>query len=336
MVSHGSDGDTRKELQTVLGSSLEDIGQHLRNYNSRLREVTAVTLQVANSTWIADDYHVLHEYSETIKSNYEAEAFSMKPGDESVVNNWCSDKTKKMISSVLSPGTISLLTKLLLVNAIYFKGTWKIQFDKENTREDTFHARDKELTLPFMSLPKTNHLYKKAVSYQAVILKYGRGADNSFASVIVLPNDNESLDVLTEELGSQQSQELFFGGFSSKEGFVTLPRFQVEWGTKSVKKALELQGLNVAFSDKANFSLLSEPPDLAIADVLHKAVLKVNEEGAEAAAVTVVQMKTRCAVRPSSQPFHMKMDRPFLFAIVDMASLAVLFLGRIEEPSILK
>jgi serpin B len=324
MVSHGSNGKTRSELESILGGNIDTLGTSLKEYNTKIQKQDSVVVQVANSTWVHKDYKLIPQFSEIVQTNYFAEANPLEVGDEAKVNSWCADKTKQLITEVLAKGSIQNDTHLLLINAIYFKGIWQTQFEKEKTVEGPFHARTKELTLPIMSLPKGNFNYKRSARFEAVSLPYGQ-KDHSFAAVVVLPKDNDTLDELVENL---DVNDIFFSNFDKMEGTMTLPRFQIEWGTESVLSSLKKLGMDIACSSGADFSLLTDPGNLAISDVLHKAVLKVNEEGSEAAAVAVVAM-SRC-LKPS---FRMEVNRPFLFGIVDVVSKVVLFLGKIEEPT---
>jgi len=241
-----------------------------------------VTLLAANSTWTAKEYEISQDFKDIAKNYYDAEARELT--DVASVNKWCAEHTNNLIKQVLS--TLDPPIKMLLVNAIYFKGAFQFTFDQDQTSLAHFHTRKDVLEIEFMKQKRNNFMYKQSNTYQAVLLEYGQ----KFASVVVLPTNNDVLDEMVKNLPGTWTN-LFFEEYVKSKGFLTFPRFQIEYGS-SMAANLKLLGINTAFTKHANFSHLSNPGDLYIGDVIHRAILKVNEEGAEAAAVTVVA--TRC------------------------------------------
>lgn len=287
-----------------------------------------VKLAIANSTWAKG---VKPEYVARMSETLGAEAFAL-PGDAAPINAWCAEKTAGLIPSILAQLDASVVA--VLISAIYFKGAWSSVFQQRATKVAKFHAFDGELRCHMMK--KTLKAKDKCYRYGAIgtvarglELNYGSGR---FRTLLALPNEpgEAALDATCEAVFGEGSYRDVVAGFNQPHDPIelSLPRFSSTFGTDLVNTFKAL-GVASAFSDAdANFDRLTSA-SVHVSAIIHKAVLIVNEEGAEAAAVTAVSLEKGGAAR---ECLVFAVDRPFVFAIVDSELSAVLFCGRIVHP----
>lgn len=333
MTYNGAKGETAEEMADVLGISDLDLEQINEESQALMQILTKssedVTMSIANSLWGRKDITFKQEYLESTTNYYQAKVESVdfsKAGTVDLINGWIEDNTNDKIQKMLSE--LDPLTVLVLVNAIYFKGTWEAEFDKDLTSEQDFTKGDGDtVTVDMMHQESDSYNYYEDEEVQLVELPY---TDDETVMYVLLPKEGVTLDALGQDLDSAVWQE-WTSGVESKEGTVELPKFKMEYGTKSLKNSLENLGMKLAFS-AADFSLMSEQAqDWIIDDVLHKSFVDVNEEGTEAAAATAVIM-LETAMEDDSK-FYFRADHPFLFAIADKESGAVLFVGVMQVPA---
>eukprot|EP01010_Urceolus_cornutus_P003740 NODE_543_length_1560_cov_261.755791_g409_i0.p1 GENE.NODE_543_length_1560_cov_261.755791_g409_i0~~NODE_543_length_1560_cov_261.755791_g409_i0.p1 ORF type:complete len:405 (-),score=88.86 NODE_543_length_1560_cov_261.755791_g409_i0:212-1426(-) len=328
VLSLGADGDTLRELRSVLAH--DQIGDEatVTAANQVLMQAmvgaAGVQFQTANSIWCrADDSDILPAFKQAAQSGYAATAFPLTQAEP--INSWCAEHTDGKISHIID--LVTSATVMVIVNAIYFKGTWKTMFDKEATKPGTFHilggGEPKEV--PMMKLT-TEFSYLETETLQLVDLEYGEG---EFGSIVVLPKPGQDINQLVARLSVDEWAQ-WMHGRSKKEGTLQLPRMKVEFGTIDLIPALQKMGLNAPFGGSCNLSRLTSEPAV-VSNVMHKAVVELNEEGATAAAATAVVV-SRCLPAPGNLPFEMKVDRPFLFTIYHRPSETIVFLGRIADP----
>lgn len=241
------------------------------------------------------------------------------------VNAWCAQQTRDRIQDLLAPGTVDRLTALILTNAIYFKGTWKQQFDPKRTQEGPFHLeRGPSVQVPLMHTKATLG-YREEATFQALELPY---AGDALSMVVLLPKERDGLAGLEALLDAGRLAALL-GDLREEEVTVTFPRFTFT-SQFSLAGTLASMGMPTAFTERADFSAMCAGPEpLWIGAVIHKAFVEVNEEGTEAAAATAVTM-TRATALPRTTTFVA--DHPFIFLIRDRVTGAVLFLGRMADP----
>mmetsp|Transcript_46608 Transcript_46608/g.112066 ORF Transcript_46608/g.112066 Transcript_46608/m.112066 type:complete len:375 (+) Transcript_46608:1218-2342(+) len=279
---------------------------------------------VANSVWAKGD--VLDSFKQVCSSAFHAQSLALNGAGP--INDWVSTQTKGMIKKLLEkepPGPAVLL------NAVYFKGEWKHKFDPANTAKAQFRGfggSPKECDMMKSDSKKT--IYAETPTSHVVVLPYGSGR---FSGIVALPKE-EGPAAMSGAVG-----ELFAdaGSFSkvlesqsSKHVILSLPRFKVDYGPKSLKSALESMGVKSGFTQSQGFLRMTSDPSVYIEDVLHKAVIEVNEEGTEAAAATAVVM-TRSLPPP---PVHVTVDRPFLFAVHDKETDTLLCVSRVVDPEL--
>ena len=253
--------------------------------------------------------------------------FQTQP-DEAVkaINAWVSTKTRARIKELINRDVLNGDTRLILTNAIYFKGRWESVFEKSATRDEDWHS-PKTSNVPMMH-QKGGYLYYEGDDFQAVNLPYkGR----QLSMLVVLPRKTDGLAALETRWATQQTFRQVTEGFDSESVILSLPRFKIEMEFK-LKPVLCALHADLAFSDDADFSGIADEP-LKISEVIHKAFVEVNEEGTEAAAATVVVMALCAGVssRPP-EPKVFKADHPFLFFIWDRKTNTLFFSGRVLDP----
>ena len=338
MTYGGAGGDTASQMEKALrftgGKELthrafSELGERM----AEIQKEGNVELSVANSIWPQSGYPFLPEYLSLLEINYGVEitpldyARAPEPSRKKI-NGWVEDKTKEKIKDLIPQGSIDPLTRMVLVNAIYFKGNWADQFDPEATKTAPFTLSSGEsVEVPFMARTG-KYGYAGFPGFQMVELPY---AGRDLSMLVLLPDAGTPLSSIEEKMNIENFET--WKKFLSEEKVVLfLPRFRITWGSFSLVKALQSLGMVDAFSSScADFSGMDGRPDwLYITDVLHKAFVDVNEEGTEAAAATAVVVGARSVAAP---PVVFRADRPFLFIIQEKSTGSILFMGRVSDPS---
>ncbi len=332
MVTIGAKGETQKQLNATFHFG-NDVRIH-RNLGVLQRDISssksdAITISVANKAWLQTDYNILSGYRRNLKKLYRTSLYKVdfKSNPESsrqTINMAIEHDTKQLIKNLLPQGSIDNLTRLVLTNAIYFKGKWKEPFESEKTKERNFTlANGTTVKHPFMNADKTFG-YVKGNDYAALEMDY---KGDEFSMVIILPNEGIPLNEFESTFTIEKYDEVI-KAFEPQKMLVFIPQFTVEGGF-SMKKILNEMGLIVPFTDDADFSGISGNKDLKISDAYHKAFIEVSEEGTTAAAATavVVAMKSM----PNFNVFDA--NRPFLFILRHKPTNTILFIGRFAKPA---
>lgn len=287
-------------------------------------------LQVANALWGQKGYPWLEEFLARTRTDYgaglrEVDFLGATEQARKTINAWVEEQTKDKIRELLRRGILTGLTRLVLTNAIYFKGDWASKFDEKATREAPFKVSlDKSVQVPMMN-QTGGFRYAETDELQILRMPY-QGEDLSM--VILLPRKVNGLAALERTLSAQKVTALI-GKLQQREVIVSVPKFKL---TRSfgLGPTLRAMGMEDAFTGAADFSGMNGQKDLFISAVVHKAFVDVNEEGTEAAAATAVVMRT-VSVRPRPPVF--RADRPFLFIIRHEKTGAILFIGRLVDPN---
>jgi serpin B len=314
--------------QNQLAASFCELQGQLNNDQPK----QANELNIANGMWAQNDQPLLPAYLKVAREKYGAnlKQSDFRNGSEAArleINNWVSDQTKGKICNLIQAGLLGPSTRLVLVNAIYFKGRWASEFDQHNTIESTFSiAPTQKLQVPLMSLT-ANFKYAEVEGLQVLELPY---AGNDLAMVILLPDETDGLKTLEKQL-NEASLYRWLAPAREQKVAVFLPKFKLS-AQFSLAKDLAAMGMTDAFSPRADFSGMDGQRDLFISAVVHKAFVDVNEEGTEAAAATGVVMRSMAVMRPRPTPVF-RADHPFIFLIRDTRSGGILFLGRMVDPS---
>ena len=219
------------------------------------------------------------------------------------------------------------MTRLVLTNAIYFKGDWAVKFKEENTEPADFHVNEDKIVDVQMMYQKGDFGYSENDNMQLLQLPY-KGQELSM--LIILPESIAALSSVESRFGSDTIRS-WLSQMREREVDVYLPKFKMTCGTLELNKILSEMGMKDAFSDAADFSGMTGGRDLFISNVMHKAFVEVNEEGTEAAAATGVGMKLLSLPAP---PPVFRADRPFIFMILDNNTQCILFIGRVVNPTI--
>ncbi|MEJ2721847.1 MAG: serpin family protein [bacterium] len=333
MTYNGASGETAEAMARVLGFSHLDVGA----LNNAMAGLTAtlehgdslVQLTIANSLWGRQGFSFSELFLDRNREYYGAEVATLdfdSPDAPAAINRWVSDATKGMITKIVDQ--IPPEVVLELINAIYYKGRWQKEFDAARTRQLPFHlATGDSVNVPMMS-QSGSYRYMAGEGFQAVRLPYGEG---EIAMYVFLPDAPPGLDALLGSLDGDTWSK-WMSAFHKRDGNVLLPRFKTKYECL-LNGPLKAMGMAIAFeAGRADFSgMTSQPANLFISSVLHKAVVEVNEEGTEAAAVTEITIGVTAAI-PEEKPFRFVADHPFFFVIRDDGTGTVLFLGIINSP----
>jgi serpin B len=319
-VLHFPDGD---KLHPSFGSLIHQIngGGNKKGYE----------LATANALWGQQGYGFLPEYLQLVKQNYggglkDVDFIGATEEARKTINAWVERQTQDKIKELLHKGDVDPLTRLVLTNAIYFKGAWMQPFPKGATKDEPFYlAADRKLQTPLMH--QTAHLgYAEGDGLQALELPYAGG---DLSLLVLLPKEKGGLAELEKKLTTEMVAGVV-GRLRPREVQVALPRFKTT-ARFELRKVLSDMGMPRAFDDDADFSGMTGRRDLWISKVIHQAFVDVNEEGTEAAAATAVVMATPGAVDSEPAPVF-RADHPFVFLIRDTRSGSILFLGRLADP----
>jgi len=332
MTAHGSAGATWDAMAGAMGVSGLTRAQvsagNLALRDELLKADKKVRLDIANSLWLRKGVQLQKQFAADCGKYYQASVTTLdfaQPDAVVTINDWVSKNTGgriRQIVSELKPEEI-----LILINAIYFKGSWTREFDPKLTSAREFHLVSGGSKRQMMNR-EDRFRYKADDAMQAVALPYGDGRLNMY---IFLPRDKDGLGKLIDATKPDNFAELF-AGFGDRKGTVVLPRFKIEF-EQSLNAALKQLGMKQAFGPGADFTRMVMPPytSMGISEVLHKTFVEVNEEGTEAAAVTAVTVMATAMPRPEER-FSFVCDHPFLCAIRDDVTGSVLFLGAIFDP----
>ena len=335
MTYAGARENTAKQMADVLHfpSGQNKVHPAFGQLETLLNEIQTqgdIRLNVANSLWPQEGYPFLEEYLALVKKHY---GVVITPLDyqraaekaRKIINQWVEEKTKDKIKNLIQPGVLDAVTRLVLVNAIYFKGNWAIQFDEKWTKDDTFYLLSGRTVQTPLMTQKEEFPYGDGEFLQVLELPY---VGESLSMIVLLPNEKDGLPQLEKQL-TAANLERWTSGLRKQKVKVFLPKFKMT-SQFSLSKTLVGMGMGDAFNpNKANFSGMDGRLNwLYIGAVLHKAFIDVNEEGTEAAAATAVVMKIRMAAPPPT----FKADHPFIFFIRENTTGSILFLGRVMDP----
>jgi serpin B len=335
MTYEGARGQTAEEIRQVFHYP-EDIEILRRGYAGIINQINKkdkkYELRTANALWAQKNYPFLPEYFKTVEKYYGGKVTNVDFARDTensrlTINKWVEEQTRNRIKDLIPQGVITSLTRLVLTNAIYFKGNWETQFPKQNTKEADFKvSADKKVRVPMMFIGGRKFNYTENEALQLLELPY---AGNELSMLVLLPRNE--LSEVEPYLKPDKIQDLM-KGMRQEEVDVYLPRFKFE--TKYLmggeKGILGRMGMPTAFSEmRADFSGMTGKPDLYITEVVHQAFVEVNEEGTEAAAATGIIMGAKAVLMKKV----FRADHPFIFLIQEKRTGAILFFGRVIDPT---
>lgn len=331
MLYNGASGTTQQEIASLLSLSKIDL-KILNTTNASLLQNLqsadpSVDVAIANSLWARQGIAFRHQFLKNNRQFYQAQVTSLNfdsVESSGIINRWVEENTLGKIMQVvdrINPDDI-----MFLINAVYFKGNWTNQFDKNLTAQQSFYlANGTSKQHPFMS-GAGDYRYYENQQFQAINLPYG---DRRLSMYIFLPKKNSNLNTFLGQLNPTNWNQ-WLSQFKSQKGTIELPRFKQEYEIE-LSKTLMALGLKTMFdANKADFANLTSER-VKVNSIKHKTFIEVNEEGTEAAASTSVGVGVTSAT-PSSKPFSMIVDRPFFYAIRDNQTGIILFMGTIVDP----
>lgn len=330
----GARGETKAQMAKVLGyrldavniaHTLNELGQSLASDDGKIKA------KISNAAWVQEGLELTDEYRSCLKGigdllrevDYENAAESVRHE----INRWVEEITENLIRNLVPTGALDRLTRLVLVNAIYFKGEWASKFNEKNTKKREFHNLEgPPVSTDMMFQPKVKGLYMKESNlgggFQAARIPYG---DGSIHLAVIMPDD---LGLFEEKL----NLHLLKAALRMDEAKInlTMPKFKTE-GEFFLGSHLISMGMRHAFSDAfADFCGITEKEPLKISEVIHKAVIEVSEEGTEAVAATAAVMKRFLSMPAREMIVTLTLDRPFIYLILDQFRTP-LFMGRITS-----
>lgn len=338
MTQAGARGETAAQMAKTLELTLapEVLHPAMGALQSELTATRpgAPELRIANRLWAQAGMPIEPDFQEITGQHYgaglELVPFTSAPEKaRSQINRWVEEKTNNKVKDLMPAGSVDANTRLVLTNAIYFKGKWATPFDKRSTKSEPFTIRPG--TSPAVPMMRATLRAGLGQTEDASVLQLAYGSpspDRFLAMVVILPKEVDGLPTVESRLAAGQLKA-YLDVVQPAQVDVALPRFKITWETE-LSKQLAAMGMPLPFDPtRADFSGISKAVPLYVSGVYHKAFVDVNEEGTEAAAATGVGMRTRSMTAP---PAVFRADHPFVFLIRDVATGAVLFMGRVVDP----
>ena len=327
MTLNGAAGETWNQMRGVLGFGNLTQEEINASYESLIDLLVgldpAVETAVGNSVWTRQGFPVHADFLDSVRETFGAEVAELdfaNPAASARINEWVKAATNGRIEDIV-PAAIPFNVVMYLINTIYFKGSWTYRFDPSETRPERFHLDDGSTrTVPLMTF-RRELPYQENGRFQAVDLPYG---GHAFSMTVLLPRQGVTVDSLAASLDAAEWEDIV-GGFNDTELLLYLPRFRLPY-ERRLNDDLAALGMVDAFDRRADFTRLSPVTGLFISEVKQKSWVDVNEEGTEAAAATVVE------IRETSAGPAVRADRPFLFFIRERLSGTILFAGKLASP----
>ncbi len=337
LTAGGARGETEKQMTAALRLSLDRARLHpacagLQATLNKIQSSGHVRLSVANSLWPQKKHPFLADYLDLARRCYDVE---ITPQDyeraaaeaAATINKWVEQKTQDKIKNIIPPGTLDALTRLVLVNAIYFKGNWAYPFKPDATQPAPFKLTGGKAVEARLMNKQREYRYAAADGVQVLELPY---TGNELSMLVLLPEKADGLAALEQAL-TLARLETWTRQLRQREVNVFLPKFKMT-AKFELSRIMAALGMKDAFSGNADFSGMDGQRDLFISAILHKAFVDVNEEGTEAAAATAVVMRLTAIMEPEP-PAVFRADHPFLFLIREKSTGSILFLGRVADPT---
>jgi len=340
MTYAGARGETAQQMADTLEFILEQERLHpgfnwldaelaSRGEGAQGKDDKGFRLNIVNAIWGQKDYGFLPAFLDVLAENYGAglrilDFINETEKSRLIINDWVSDQTEGRIKDLIPQGAIDALTRLVLTNAIYFNAAWEDPFDEDVTADGPFYLFEGGQVIVPMMKQTESFGYTEGEGYQAVELQYD---GNELSMVILLPEAGQ-FQAFEEGLQAQKISDII-SGLQSTGVTLTMPKFEFD-SEFSLTDTLAKMGMPIAFSGDADFSGMTGNRALFISDVVHKAFVSVDEAGTEAAAATAVIMPE---AGPPEPTVEVTIDHPFIFLIRDIETGAILFVGRVMNPS---
>ena len=331
MTSNGAKGATLNAIRSTMhfnGYTQDEINTY---YNKLLTDLPQLdqntTVNIANSIWYRNTFSVVPQFLQATGTSYDAKIQSLdfnNPASVTTINDWVSTQTKGKITAIIDQ--IPSDAVMYLINAIYFRSSWKESFSPVNTSTKPFYL-DGLTTVQTSFMQGTidfNYFYDNSNKVNVYELPY---SNDKYSMIILMPSTG-SVHALAAGIDSSKWQG-WMAGLRSVNSQLTLPKFKFSYSV-TLNDALKALGMGLAFSDDADFTGINAAGQLKISEVKHKAYVETDESGTTAAAVTSVGVTTSVA----EQPFNTNINHPFIFAIRERSSGLILFAGTVNNPSL--
>ena len=316
MLAEGAEGETKAELDNALNGCLFR--------GNELTRSDSVTVVSSNSVWVDDDFSIRNHYVGLLEKDYDALATTLNFADPATVhaiNNWCAEHTQGKITEMF--GTLPANTAMVLANALYFKASWENPFNSRLTKDDVFHGLSGDQTVKMMN---RKGMYNYAEYQGAQIIELPYSIDDGYSMFVVLP----PRDMKTRNLSQYLNESVYKSAMDMLEPAevkFSLPKMKLETSL-SLNQVIKRMGAESVFSAAADFKGISLSGPLSVSEAKQKCYIDITETGTEAAAVTTISLALT-SMSPEINLKVMKVDRPFLFFIVDKKGENVLFAGKI-------
>lgn len=330
LLINGAAGNTRAQLINLLHINIQDLAA-LNAMTGKLTQ-GANDFLIANALWGDKSLNYKKSFTDTLSASssnqfYTVDFIKQPQAAVSTINDWVNKNTKGYIPQIISDNVINSLTRLILTNAIYFKGLWQLPFKPALTQAKSFTLANGSNIQTSMMQQHDKLLYSENDLMQMLQLAYSK---STLAMLVLLPKTGHNLSEIEKGLNagtfSQLTQSLV-----EQDVILSFPKFKLSSTFDNLSQTLQMLGLKDAFSPSANFSNLSDSK-LAISDVIQKALIQVDEQGTVAAAATTILMATAVMMGPI-QPIIFNANHPFLFVLYDTQSGLVLFMGQVVNPT---
>lgn len=331
MTRAGAAGLTADEMAQALGLAGMSDADIISACRSLMWRANTGGMEAANSIFVNQKYPFSKDYIKTCTDDFMADAFPLViPGAMDAINKWASEKTHGKIDKIVQE-ELDPLTQLVLCNALYYLGDWEVPFEANNTHDGEFDSPVGKVTVKFMNDERCMSYYSNdKFSMVSLPFKSGEG-EGKYAMAFLLPAEGSDVASMLSSLNAESFSQAL-AGLEDQQVRISLPKFEYSFFT-SFANTLKSLGMNEAFSDNADFSVMTgSDNDLYISNVLHKCYIRVDELGAEAAAVTEVEMRDT-AVMPPENLKEFIADRPFVFAIYSQEDGTIAFMGAVNDPS---
>lgn len=330
MTFDGAKWRTKREIAETMHfqhkiSDNHEAWTNLLNYFDQLK---SPIFQTANAVWIQENFNFLDEYINGIK-DYNAKINTVNFKDTNSrenarkkINQWVESKTENKIRQLIRKGDVDDLTRLVLVNAIYYKAEWKYEFSEKLTRTGKFTNRKNKFKCDFMHMETEFSTYHSE-EFSAVEIPY---QSDLSSMIIILPNEDSDMESLLDQLNNE-SLDNIIQNMKSEKIRLSIPKFSMS-SRLEMKEILKSMGMIIPFSANSNFSGMNGKRNLEIDQIIHQAVIELNEKGTEASAATAVVVREKSAkITPSFNA-----DHPFVFLIRENKQGSILFAGVLENP----
>lgn len=338
MAMNGAEGQTYEQMRDFFGHrglTRDEINEAFLQLIVLLTTLDeSVRFDIANSAWYREGYPIFDEFLNVNREYFDADVFPLDFGRADapdIINAWINDKTEGLIEEMIDE--IGPDVVLYLINAIYFNGDWTVQFDPDDTRDQPFTRSDGSKTEVPMMKVADKFRYHIDVEWTALDMWYG---DAGFSFTALMPTAGPAdggLDLLAHELTHARFESIT-SNLKSDTINVYMPKFDIDYEIEKFSRDLMGMGLTIPFTGGlADFTRITKEDPLVISDVLHRAVIKLDEEGTEAAAVTVIEFTRVTSVGGGPSRLTIRLDRPFLFFIRENTSNTILFMGKYDGSS---